>query len=143
MSGVDLLLVEDSRADAHMAMKVLFKRNIADRIEWVQDGRIALDYLFHEGKYAGREPGNPRLIVLDINMPGLNGIQVLERIRLHPLTKYVPIVMFSTSEAPVDVRMGYERGANSYLLKPLDHKDYVELLARIGEYWLKENRTPG
>lgn len=141
MSGIDLLLVEDSRPDAHMAMKVLFKRGIAGHIEWAPDGRTALDYLFHEGQYADRAPGNPRLVVLDINMPGLNGIQVLDRIRHHPLTKYVPIVLFSTSEAPVDLRMGYERGANSYLLKPLDHKDYIDLLAKVGEYWLKQNRS--
>lgn len=141
LSAVDMLLVEDSRADAHMAMKVLFKRNIANRIEWVRDGREALDYLLHEGAYAGREPGNPKLIVLDINMPGMNGLQVLERIRAHPLTKTVPVVLFSTSEMPVDVRLGYERGANSYLVKPLDHKEYTELLARIGEYWIGENRT--
>lgn len=141
MSGVDLLLVEDSRADAHMAMKVLFKRHIAETIEWVQDGRTALDYLYLEGRYADREPGNPRLIVLDINMPGLNGILVLDHIRSHPLTKYVPVVLFSTSDSPGDLRMGYERGANSYLLKPVDDKEYVELLAKIGEYWLRQNRA--
>ena len=141
MAGIDLLLVEDSRPDAHMAMKVLFKRNIAERIEWVQDGRTALDYLFHEGMYAEREPGNPRLIVLDINMPGLNGILVLDHIRSHPLTKHVPVVLFSTSDTPADLRLGYQRGANSYLLKPLDHREYVELLAKIGEYWLKQNRA--
>lgn len=141
MSGADLLLVDDSRADAHMAMKVLFKRNIAERIEWVQDGRAALDYLYLEGKYAEREPGNPRLIVLDINMPGLNGILVLDHIRSHPLTRYVPVVLFSTSDAPTDLRMAYQRGANSYLLKPIDHKEYAELLAKIGEYWLKQNQA--
>ena len=142
MSGIDLLLVEDSRADAHMAMKVLFKRNIAERIEWVQDGRAALDYLFQEGRYADREPGNPRLIVLDINIPGLNGLQVLTWIRANPLTKYIPIVLFSSSDMPADLRMAYEGGANSYLLKPVDHKEYSELLAKTGDYWLKENRAP-
>ncbi len=124
-----------------MAMKVLFKRNIAERIEWVQDGRTALDYLYLEGKYAEREPGNPRLIVLDINMPGLNGILVLDHIRSHPLTRYVPVVLFSTSDAPADLRMAYQRGANSYLLKPIDHKEYAERLAKTGEYWLKQNQA--
>lgn len=139
--SVDILLVEDSRPDAQMAMKVLLKRQIVDSIEWARDGREALDYLFHEGRYAGREAGNPRLIVLDINMPGMNGLQVLDRIRTHPLTKTVPVVLFSTSELPVDLRMGYERGANSYLVKPLDHKEFVELLAMVGKYWVGSNRT--
>lgn len=141
--GADLLLVEDSRADAHMAMRVLYKRNIAERIEWVQDGRSALEYLFLEGRYAEREPGNPKLVVLDVNMPGLNGLQVLDRIRTHPLTKTVPVVMLTTSELPVDLRMGYDRGANSYVVKPIDHKEYAEVLARLGQYWLGANRPPG
>lgn len=141
--SADLLLVEDSRADAHMAMRVLYRRNIVERIEWVQDGRAALDYLFLEGRYSEREPGNPRLIVLDVNMPGLNGLQVLDRIRTHPLTRAVPIVMLTTSELPVDLRMGYDRGANSYVVKPIDHKEYAELLARLGQYWLGANRAPG
>lgn len=139
--AVDLLLVEDSRGDAHMAMRVLLKRRIADRIEWVQNGRDALDFLFLEGRYAERERGNPKLVVLDINMPGFNGLQVLDRIRTHPLTKTLPVVLLTTSELPVDLRMGYERGANSYLVKPLDHKEFAELLAKIGEYWIGENRT--
>lgn len=139
--AVDILLVEDSRPDAQMAMKVLLKRQIVDSIEWARDGREALDYLFHEGRYAGREAGNPKLVVLDINMPGMNGLQVLDRIRTHPLTKTVPVVLFSTSELPVDLRMGYERGANSYLVKPLDHKEFVELLATVGKYWVGSNRT--
>lgn len=143
MPTAELLIVEDSRADAHMAMRVLFKRHIAERIEWAHDGQAALDYLFREGTYAEREPGNPKLVVLDINMPGLNGLQVLDRIRLHPMTKHVPVVLFSTSETAADIRLGYERGANSYLNKPLDPKDYVELLAKTGEYWIKENRLPG
>jgi two-component system, response regulator len=139
--SVDLLLVEDSRADAQMAMRVLLRRNIADRIEWVHDGREALDYLFHEGRYADRVPGNPKLVVLDINLPGLNGLQVLDRIRTHPLTRTVPVVLFSASDAPVDVRMGYDRGANSYLVKPMDHKEFAELLAVVGKYWIDANQT--
>ena len=142
MSGpVDLLLVEDSRADAQVTMRVLLKRRIADRIQWVQNGQDALDFLFHEGQFAGREPGNPRLVILDINMPGLNGLQVLDRIRSHPLTKTVPVVMVTTSELPVDLRMGYERGANSYLVKPHDHKEFADLLASLGHYWLQSNRV--
>jgi len=139
--SVDLLLVEDARADAQMAMRVLLRRNIAERIQWVHDGHEALEYLFCEARYADRPPGNPKLVVLDINMPGLNGLQVLDRIRTHPLTRTVPVVLFSASEAPVDVRMGYDRGANSYLVKPMDHKDFAELLAAIGKYWIGSNRT--
>jgi CheY-like chemotaxis protein len=142
LSGVDLLLVEDSRADAHMAMRVLFKRKLAERIEWIQDGRDALDYLFREGRHADRVPGNPRLVVLDINIPGMNGIQVLNWMRANPLTKHVPVVMFSSSDVAADLRLGYEGGANSYLLKPVDHREYAELLAKAGEYWLKNNLPP-
>lgn len=139
--AADLLLVEDSRADAQMVMRVLLRRNIADSIEWMRDGREALDYLFREGKHAQRAPGNPRLVVLDINMPGLNGLQVLDRIRTHPVTRTLPVVLFTTSELPVDLRMGYDRGANSYLVKPVDHKEFTELLVTIGRYWLAANRT--
>ena len=142
MSGiVDLLLVEDSRADAQVTMRVLLKRRIADRIQWVQSGQEALDFLFHEGRFADREAGNPRLVILDINMPGLNGLQVLDRIRTHPLTRHVPIVLVTTSELPVDLRMGYDRGANSYLVKPHDHKEFADLVASIGHYWLQANRV--
>lgn len=122
-------------------MRVLLRRNIVESIQWAHDGREALDYLFHEGEYADREPGNPRLVVLDINMPALNGLQVLDRIRTHPLTRTVPVVLFSTSEAPVDMRMGYDRGANSYIVKPLEYKAFVELLVAIGKYWIGSNRT--
>jgi two-component system, response regulator len=139
--SVDMLLVEDSRGDAQMAMRVLLKRKIADRVEWVRDGREALDYLFREGQYANREAGNPKVVVLDINMPGLNGLQVLDSIRTHLLTRTVPVVLFTTSEMPVDLRMGYERGANSYIVKPVCHKEFTELLVKIGQYWIGANRT--
>lgn len=141
MATVDMLLVEDARADAQIAMRVLLRRRIADRIQWVRDGREALEWLFREGRYAGREPGDPKLVVLDINMPGLNGLQVLDRIRTNPATKAIPVVLFSTSEMPVDMRMGYDRGANSYVVKPLDHKAFAELLAVVGRYWIGANRT--
>lgn len=141
MATVDMLLVEDARADAQIAMRVLLRRRIADRIQWVRDGREALEWLFREGRYAGREPGDPKLVVLDINMPGLNGLQVLDRIRTNPATKAIPVVLFSTSEMPVDMRMGYDRGANSYVVKPLDHKAFAELLAVVGQYWIGANRT--
>ena len=139
--SVDMLLVEDTRADAQIAMRVLLRRGIADRIQWVRDGREALEWLFREGQYAGREPGDPKLVVLDINMPGLNGLQVLDRIRTNASTKAIPVVLFSSSEMPVDLRMGYDRGANSYLVKPLDHKEFTELLAVVGQYWIGANRT--
>lgn len=141
MATVDMLLVEDARADAQIAMRVLLRRRIADRIQWVCDGREALEWLFREGRYAGREPGDPKLVVLDINMPGLNGLQVLDRIRTNPATKAIPVVLFSTSDMPVDMRMGYDRGANSYVVKPLDHKAFAELLAVVGQYWIGANRT--
>lgn len=143
MATVDMLLVEDARADAQIAMRVLMRRRIAERIQWVRDGREALEWLFREGRYAEREPGDPKLVVLDINMPGLNGLQVLDRIRTSPATKSIPVVLFSSSEMPVDLRMGYDRGANSYLVKPVDHKEFAELLAAVGHYWIGANRTLG
>ena len=139
--SVDMLLVEDARADAQIAMRVLLRRGIADRIQWVRDGREALEWLFREGRHANREPGDPKLVVLDINMPGLNGLQVLDRIRTNASTKSIPVVLFSSSEMPVDLRMGYDRGANSYLVKPLDHKAFADLLAVVGQYWIGANRT--
>jgi two-component system, response regulator len=141
MVTVDMLLVEDARADAQIAMRVLMRRRITERIQWVRDGREALEWLFREGRYAEREPGDPKLVVLDINMPGLNGLQVLDRIRTNPSTKSIPVVLFSSSEMPVDLRMGYDRGANSYLVKPVDHKEFAELLAAVGHYWIGANRT--
>lgn len=138
---VDMLLVEDSRADAQMAIRTLLKRNIAGKIEWVRDGREALDFLFCDGQYAGREQGNPKVVVLDINMPGLNGLQVLDRIRSDARARTLPVVLLSTSDMPVDLRMAYDRGANSYLVKPLEHKAFADLLALIGQYWIGANRT--
>jgi CheY-like chemotaxis protein len=139
---VDILLAEDSVADAEMTLRTLKRRCIANNIEWVKDGAEALEYLHCEGKYAGRGNGNPKLVLLDLKMPRLDGLQVLERMKGDARTKSIPVVMMTSSREEGDLVRSYERGVNSYVVKPVDFTDFAETVAQVGMYWMIANEAP-
>ena len=139
---VEILLVEDSREDAEMTLRTLKKRGIANNVEWVQDGVEALEYLFLEGKYAGRGSGAPRLVLLDLKMPRMDGLQVLERMKADARTRTIPVVMMTSSREEGDMLASYRLGVNSYVVKPVDFTDFAQMVSEVGMYWMLSNQVP-
>ena len=144
MSGfehVEILLVEDSAADAEMTMRTLKRRGIANHIEWVRDGVEALEFLFREGVHAQRAQTQPRLVLLDLKMPRMDGLQVLERLKVDARTRAIPVVMMTSSREEGDVLASYHRGVNSYIVKPVDFSEFAEKVAEVGMYWMLSNQV--
>ena len=139
---VEILLVEDNPEDAEMTMRALRKRNLANHVHWVKDGEEALEYLFCTGRYAARgECQPPRLVLLDIKMPKVDGIEVLRRIKASDL-KTVPVVVMTSSNEERDVLESYRLGVNSYIVKPVQFEAFLDTVAKIGLYWVLTNRVP-
>ena len=139
---VDILLVEDNPTDAELTMRALRKGNIANHITWVKDGAEALEFIFRNGAYAGRPDQNPRLILLDLKLPKVDGIEVLRRIKEDEQTRAIPVVMVTSSEEGRDIAESYNLGVNSYVVKPVEFEQFSETVARAGFYWMLVNRTP-
>jgi two-component system, response regulator len=139
---VEILLVEDSRADAEMTLRTLKKKGIANSVEWVRDGVEALEYLFCEGAYAGRGNGHPKMVLLDLKMPRMDGLQVLQRMKSDPRTRTIPVVMMTSSREEGDLIASYERGVNSFVVKPVDFAEFAETVAQVGMYWMIANEAP-
>ncbi len=139
---IQILLVEDSKADAEMTMRTLKRRGIANNIEWVRDGVEALDYLYCTGAYAGRTNGDPKLVLMDLQMPRMNGLQVLERMKSDPDTRTIPVVMMTSSREEGDLLASYTRGVNSFIVKPVDFSEFAETVAQVGMYWVLANVAP-
>lgn len=139
---VEVLLVEDSRADAEMTLRTLKAKGIANNVEWVRDGVEALEYLFREGKYADRGNGHPKLVLLDLKMPRMDGLQVLERMKADPRTRTIPVVMMTSSREEGDLLESYRRGVNSFVVKPVDFADFAQTVAQVGMYWMIANEAP-
>jgi CheY-like chemotaxis protein len=135
-----ILLVEDNTQDEILTLRTLRKANIANRIDVVRDGQQALDYLFKQGEFVGREgPDLPTVILLDISLPRLSGLEVLKRLRADSLTALVPVVILTSSDEQRDRLSSFENGANSFVRKPVDFIDFAETVARLGVYWLATN----
>ena len=142
LEQVEILLVEDNPEDAEMTMRALRKKNIANHLHWVKDGEEALAYLFCTGPYAGRDPGKPpKLVLLDIKMPKVDGIEVLRRVKSSEL-KTVPVVVMTSSSEERDVLESYRLGVNSYIVKPVAFEAFLETVSKIGLYWVLTNRVP-
>jgi len=139
---VDILLVEDNPTDAELTMRALRKGNIANHITWVKDGAEALEFIFRNGAYAGRPDQNPRLILLDLKLPKVDGIEVLRRIKEDEQTRAIPVVMVTSSEEGRDIAESYNLGVNSYVVKPVEFEQFSETVAKAGFYWMLVNRTP-
>ena len=140
--SVEILLVEDSHADAEMTQRTLKKRGIVNDIAWVKDGVEALDYLRCEGSFTGRKNGNPRLVLLDLKMPRMDGLQVLKAMREDARTQWVPVVMMTSSREEGDLLKSYALGVNSYIVKPVDFEQFADTVAQVGMYWILANQTP-
>jgi len=137
---IEILLIEDSPLDAELAMRGLKQQKLANRIVWLRDGQQALDYIFRQGEYTGRDPSVPRLILLDLKMPRVDGTEVLRAIKANAETRRIPVVVMTSSQEESDVASSYDLGANSYVVKPIDFDSVASVARNAGFYWLAINR---
>lgn len=140
---VEILLVEDSLYDAEMTMRALKKINIINTVIHLKDGSEGLDFIFGTGEYAGRDKSiHPKVILLDLKMPKVDGIEFLQRIKSDPETKKIPVVVLTSSNEDPDIKKCYELGVNSYIVKPVEYDNFTKAVAELGLYWLLLNQTP-
>lgn len=143
MNTKAILLVEDNPQDELLTLRALRKVNLANQVDVVRDGQQALDYLFREGEFEGRGgPILPTVVLLDIGLPRIGGLEVLEKLRADRRTHLLPVVILTSSDEQRDRLGSYENGANSFVRKPLDFAEFAETVARLGVYWLALNEPP-
>lgn len=136
-----VLLADDNPTDAELTIRALEIGGVTQQVVWVQDGEAALHYVFRSGVYAQRDDGNPRLMLLDLHMPKIDGLDVLAQIKANPRTRSTPVVIMSSSDQESDMARSYELHANSYIVKPVDFSQFTEQVALLGQYWTRINRT--
>jgi CheY-like chemotaxis protein len=140
MPHKEILLVEDNPDDVELTRLAFEEANVANHLVVVRDGAEALDYLFARGRYASRDAGElPSIVLLDLNLPKLDGREVLQAIRAHPTTRDLPVIVLTTSAEPFDVEASYALGVNSYIQKPVDFEQFVWAVKQVGLYWLVLN----
>jgi CheY-like chemotaxis protein len=137
-----ILLAEDNPRDAELTLEALADNNLANRVTLVRDGVEAMEYLRCEGEYKTRKPGNPAVVILDIKMPRMDGIDVLRAIRSDPALKLIPVVMLTSSREEQDLIRSYELGINAYVVKPVKFSDFVEAVKQVGVFWAMLNELP-
>lgn len=142
MDPIQILLVEDNSNDAELAISALNEYKLANRIEHVKDGPEALDYMFGTGKYAGKNHPLPKVVLLDLKMPKLNGLEVLKKLKSDERTRKIPVIMLTSSREEPDIDKAYSLGANSYIVKPVEFDKFVEALKNVGYYWMLINEPP-
>lgn len=146
MSGidrVDILLVEDNPSDAELTIRALAKRHVANPLHLVEDGAEALDFLFATAAYAHRAGAKlPRVVLLDLKLPKVEGLEVLRRLRADERTKTLPVVVVTSSREDPDIEQAYVLGANSYVVKPVGFEAFMEAISNLGLYWLVVNEPP-
>ncbi len=143
LEQIEILLAEDSPRDAEMTQRALRKHNLGNRLYWVKDGAEALDFLYCRGSYADRDLARPpKLVLLDLKMPRVDGIEVLRLIKADERTRVIPVVVMTSSNEERDVTESYRLGANSYIVKPIEFGSFLEVVAKIGLYWVLTNRVP-
>jgi len=144
MNPLPILMVEDNPQDEMLTLRSLRKVNLGNQVEVVRDGQQALDYLFREGEFAGRGGSAlPALVLLDLGLPRVGGLEVLERIRADARTRLLPVVIFTSSSEEEDRLGSLLLGANSFVRKPVDFTEFAEKVAKLGVYWLAVNELPG
>jgi two-component system response regulator len=137
---VEVLLVEDNPRDAELTIRALKKHNLANRLFHVTDGAEALDFLFGRGKYEGRRTDiSPKVVLLDLKLPRVNGLEVLRSMKSDPNLRTVPVVMVTSSAEDPDIRAAYDLGANGYVIKPVQFDSFIEAMSKVGIYWLMVN----
>jgi two-component system, response regulator len=143
MNSDFVLLADDNSTDAELTTRALEIGGVSKNIVWVQDGEAALHFVFRTGPYADRPPSNPRLMLLDLHMPKIDGLDVLERIKSDAGTRSIPVVIMSSSDQESDLQHSYARFANSYIVKPVDFREFTDQVSSIGHYWMRVNRALG
>jgi two-component system response regulator len=141
-SVVEILLVEDNENDAELAIHSLKKHNLANNLKWVKDGAEALDFLFHKGEYCQSDFTRPKVVLLDLRLPKIDGIDVLKEIRSHSETHALPVVVLTSSKEEKDLVETYNLGVNSYVPKPISFEEFSKTIAQLGMYWLFINKLP-
>jgi len=142
-SQIEILLVEDNMDDAEMTIHALRKNNLANKLIHMKDGEEALDFLFGAGNFIGRDVNlKPSLILLDLKMPKIDGLEVLERVKSNEATKKIPVVILTSSKEDPDVSKCYELGANSYIVKPVEFESFMKAVSELGMYWMILNQPP-
>lgn len=137
-----ILIVDDSPKDVELTIAALAEKNLANEVDVAEDGVEALDYLYKRGKFAGNANGNPAVILLDIKMPRMNGIEVLKYIRGDSKFKFIPVIMVTSSREEKDLVESYKLGANSYVVKPVDIVQFIDAIKALGQYWAVINQPP-
>ena len=137
-----ILLAEDNPKDVELTLEALSEHNLANHVTVVKDGVEAMEYLHCEGKYKMRRQGNPAVVLLDIKMPRMDGIEVLRAIRNDPTLKTLPVVMLTSSREEPDLKKSYELGANAYVVKPVDFQYFMEAVKQVGVFWAVLNEMP-
>lgn len=140
---LEILLVEDNPRDLELTERALRKANLANRIHVARDGEEALDFLFGEGTCAGRDVSQaPRLVLLDLKLPKIDGLEVLQRMKSDPRTQSIPVVVLTSSKEQSDILRSYNLGVNSYIVKPVDFESFAASVQQLGLYWLLLNEAP-
>ena len=140
--AINILLVEDNPDDVELTLHALKKNNIINPVKIARDGQEALDYLFYKGKHQGAQHELPNLILLDLKLPKVDGIEVLQKIKGDRKTKLIPVVVLTSSKEESDLLKSYDLGVNSYIRKPVDFDQFVETVRQIGFYWMLINEQP-
>lgn len=142
-SAAEILLVEDNPNDVELTLRAFKKRNFANKVYAVSDGQEALDYIFGTARYSDRDINiPPKVILLDLKLPKVNGLEVLKRIKSDERTRSIPVVVVTSSQEEVDLKECYELGVNSYIQKPVEFDKFVEVLSEVGIYWMAVNKIP-
>ncbi len=140
---VEILLIEDNPNDAELAIRALTKNKIKNKLIHLNDGEIALEFLFGTGRYEGRDVlKKPKVILLDLKMPKVGGIELLKKIKANDNTKNIPVVVLTSSKENPDIKQSYALGANSYIVKPVDFDNFIKAVSDIGFYWMILNEPP-
>jgi two-component system response regulator len=143
LNQVEVLLVEDNVHDAEMTIRALRKVNLANNLVHVKDGEEALEFIFAQGKFADRQPSDlPKVILLDIKMPKVDGIEVLRQLKSRESSKAIPVVIMTSSKEEQDIINSYQLGVNSYVVKPVDFEGFARAVSQLGMYWLLTNQPP-
>jgi two-component system response regulator len=142
-NAIELLLVEDNPQDLELAVRALRKAHLSNNIQIARDGAEALEFIFCEGQYATRKIEDaPKVILLDLKLPKIDGLEVLKRIKGDPRTRMIPVVVLTSSKEQSDVVESYQLGVNSYIVKPVNFEQFAEAVSNLGLYWLLHNQPP-
>jgi CheY-like chemotaxis protein len=140
---VEILLIEDSPEDAELTIRVLKEQNLANRLVWLKNGALGLDFLFCRGAFADRSAIEaPRLVLLDLSLPKIGGLEVLQQLKADPRTRKIPVVVLSSSTQDKDILRTYDLGVNSYVSKPVHFEEFAHVVTQLGLYWMLINKPP-